>query len=202
MKTNQHVQHGWNLLKISILLLLIAPFTTMAQGTYKLNTSAGLSLKVSGKSNVHDWTMTSTGVESQGAFKLNSGGELTGLSNFSFTVLAKSLKSGKSSMDTRTYKSIKADQYSKISYQLKSAVVTQKGEKYNIATTGNLTIAGVTQSISMLVIATVNPNNSITCHGTEKLKLTDYQIDPPSFMLGAMKVGNDLVIEFDLTYPK
>lgn len=200
MKTNQHVQLSWNLLKLSVLLLMLSPLTTIAQTTYVLD-GTSVNLKVSGTSNVHDWTMTSTGVESVGAFKI-SNGELIGLSNFSFSVLAKSLKSGKSSMDTRTYKSIKADKFYKISYQLKAATVTKKGEKYNIATVGNLTIAGVTQSISMLVVATINSNKSITCRGTEKLKLTDYQIDPPSFMLGAMKVGNDLVIQFDLTYSK
>ena len=200
MKINQSIQLGWNKLKISILLLMLSPMAVMAQGSYKLNTG---SLKVSGTSNVHDWTMTSTGIESQGAFKFNSQDELTGLSNFSFTVMAKSLKSGKSSMDGRTYKSIKADEFPKVSYQLKSAVVTKLGDnKYKIATTGNLTIAGVAQSISMTVTAVVDTNKSITCHGTEKLKLTDYQIDPPSFMLGAMKVGNDLVIQFDLTYSK
>jgi len=202
MKNNQRVQHGLNFLKIAIFLLLVTPTATMAQSAYKLNTNTEQILKVSGTSNVHDWTMTSTGIESQGVFKFKNGGELTGLSGFTFTVLSKSLKSGKSSMDGRTYKSIKADQFPKIIYVLKSAVVTQKGEKYNIAATGNLTIAGVTQSISILVIATVNPNKSITIHGSEKLELTDYQIDPPSFMLGAMKVGNDLVIQFDLTYSK
>jgi len=202
MKKNQRVQHGCNFLKIIIFLLLLAPMTIMAQSTYKLNAGSEQSLKVAGTSNVHDWTMTSTGVESLGVFKFNNSDELIGLSGFTFTVLAKSLKSGKSSMDGRTYKSIKADQFPKIAYVLKSAVITQKGEKYNIATTGNLTIAGVTQSISMLVTAVVNPNKSISCHGSEKLKLTDYQIDPPSFMLGAMKVGNDLVIQFDLTYSK
>jgi polyisoprenoid-binding protein YceI len=181
-------------------MLVLLPVSTMAQSNYKLN--SGASVSVSGTSNVHDWTMTSTGVESQGGFKVNSRDELIGLTNLSFVVQSKSLKSGKSSMDNRTYKSIKADEFPKISYQLKSAILTLKGDKYNIATTGNLTIAGVTQSISMLVTAVVNANKTITCKGSEKLKLTDYKIDPPSFMLGAMKVGNDLVIQFDLTYSK
>lgn len=54
----------------------------------------------------------------------------------------------------------------------------------------------------MKVMVTVNSDRSITCHGTEKLILTDYGIDPPSFMLGAMKVGNNLSIQFDLNYTK
>ena len=106
-------------------------------------------------------------------------------------------------MDGRTYKCIKADEFPKISYKLTSADVTMvQASKYSIQTKGVLTIAGKAQSISMKVIAFVNADQSISCNGTEKLMLTDYGIEPPSFMLGAMKVGNDLVIKFDLNYTK
>lgn len=175
----------------------------MAQSIYKLTPNKNTKVTVNGKSNVHDWEMTSKGIESQGAFKFNSKDELIGLSAFNFSVLAKSLKSGKSSMDGRTYKSIKADEFPKISYKLTSAEVTMvQANKYSIQTKGALTIAGKAQSISMKVMAFVNADQSISCNGAEKLMLTDYGIEPPSFMLGAMKVGNDLVIKFDLNYTK
>ena len=106
-------------------------------------------------------------------------------------------------MDSRTYKSIKESEFPKISYQLTFATVTMiQANKYAIQTTGTLTIAGKTQSIAMKVMALVNADRSISCHGTEKLMLTDYGIEPPSFMLGAMKVGNDLTIQFNLSYGK
>ena len=196
-------QSLWNSIKIAILLVLLSPQVIMAQSIYKLTPNKNAKVIVNGKSNVHDWEMTSTGIESQGVFKFNSKDELIGLSVFNFTVLAKSLKSGKSSMDSRTYKSIKADEFPKISYKLTYAEVTMvQANKYSIQTTGLLTIAGKTQSISMKVMALVNADQSISCHGAEKLMLTDYGIEPPSFMLGAMKVGNDLIIKFDLSYAK
>ena len=175
----------------------------MAQSVYKIAPSKDSKVTVNGKSNVHDWEMISTDIASQGVFKFNAKDELTGLSAFSFSVAAKSLKSGKSSMDTRTYKSLKADEFSKITYKLTFAEVTMvQANKYAIQTTGVLTIAGKTQSISMKVMAFVNADQTISCHGTEKLILTDYGIEPPSFMLGAMKVGNDLIIKFNLEYAK
>jgi polyisoprenoid-binding protein YceI len=96
---------------------------------------------------------------------------------------------------------MKVDQYPKVSYKLTSATVTpvQKG-KYTIKATGELTIAGVSQTIVMTINAVTNADNTITCTGSEELKLTDYKIDPPSFMLGAMKVKNDLTIQFNLNY--
>lgn len=201
MKTVLNNLRIWTAVSFSILSIVLCPIAMMAQSVYKLTPANDVFVKVYGTSNVHDWIMTSTGIESQGVFKFNSKDELVGLSGFSFTVQAKSLKSGKSSMDDRTYKSIRANEFPKIAYQLKTAVINPLGSnKFQLQTTGNLTIAGATQVVAMNVIATINPDQSITCTGSEKLKLTDYKIDPPSFMLGAMKVGNDLTIKFELNY--
>ncbi|HEY0244063.1 MAG TPA: YceI family protein [Mucilaginibacter sp.] len=177
------------------------PQSLVAQTIYKLTPDKDASIKVLGSSNVHDWTMESKVMESQGDFKFDNENQLHALTSFNFSVDAKSLKSEHASMDDRTYKTIKASQYPKITYKLGSAVITpvQKG-KYTIKTTGELTIAGVTQTINMTVTAVVNADNTITCTGSESLKLTDYKIDPPSFMLGAMKVKNDLTIQFNLLY--
>ncbi|MEJ5995039.1 YceI family protein [Pedobacter sp. Du54] len=203
MKTPFHFQSSWNSFKIASLLFLLTPQVIMAQSIYKVASNNSTKVTVNGQSNVHDWEMTSKDIESQGAFKFNAKDELIGLSAFNFSVAAKSLKSGKSSMDERTYKSIKATDFPKISYKLTSAEVTAvQANKYSIQTTGILNIAGKTQTISMKVMALVNADNSISCHGTEKLMLTDYGIEPPSFMFGAMKVGNNLVIKFDLDYTK
>ena len=202
MKLQQHLHRYFMVANVIMLAFLLVPQFGKAQTTYKINSNKS-SVKVLGTSNVHDWTMTSNGVESQGVFNFNSRDELTAISSLNFTVLAKSLKSEKSSMDGRTYKTIKADEYPKITYKLKTATVTMvQANKYKIETTGNLTIAGVTQLISTTVMALVLEDHSISCHGSEKLKLTDYKINPPSFLLGAMKVGDDLTIQFDFNFKK
>jgi polyisoprenoid-binding protein YceI len=203
MRTNQVIHYGWIILKFSIVLFMLSPMMLMAQSSYKLASAKDNTIKVLGKSNVHDWTMVAKGLESSGTFKFDKNNELVDLTSFRFSVLAKSLKSDKTSMDERTYKAMKADQFPKVNYQLTFATVTMvQANKYSIQTSGNLTIAGKTQVIAMKVMALVNADGSITCHGQENLILTDYGIQPPSFMLGAMKVGNDLSIQFNLTYAK
>ena len=203
MKTPQKIQFGWNVLKIALVMFMLSPQVIMAQTPYQLAAAKSNTIKVEGTSNVHDWTMTAKDVGSSGTFKFNTRNELTDISSLKFSVVAKSLKSEKTSMDGRTYKSMKADQFPKVTYQLTAATVTMiQDNKYAIQTTGLLSIAGKTQTISMKVMALVNADRSISCHGTQKLMLTDYGIEPPSFMLGAMKVGNDLQIRFDLTYTK
>ncbi len=175
--------------------------TVSAQTVYKITPGKDASIKVLGTSNVHDWALTSAAIESQGDFKLDNDGQLRSLSSFSLSLNAKSLKSEHESMDNRTYKTMKADQYPKVTYKLSSATVTPaQKNKYTIKATGELTIAGVSQTIVMTIYAVINADNTITCTGSENLKLTDYKIDPPSFMLGAMKVKNDLIIQFNLNY--
>ncbi len=203
MKTNHTSQYNWLILKASMLLIVLSPIATIAQTRYELVTGKRNAVTVSGTSNVHDWTMAAKELESSGTFKFNSRDELIDVTSLKFTVVAKGLKSDKSSMDGRTYKSIKADQFPKITYLLNTASVTAlQANKYTIQTTGTLTIAGKSQSISMKVNALVNPDGSLSCNGSEKLQLTDYGIQPPSFMLGAMKVGNDLTIQFNIIYNK
>ncbi|SDF25752.1 Polyisoprenoid-binding protein YceI [Mucilaginibacter pineti] len=191
------------LAKIAALLMIVTaaalPQKGAAQTTYKLTTDKEVNIKVLGSSNVHDWTMTSTAMESQGDFNLAD----HHLQTLSFRLAVTSLKSEHTSMDDRTYKAVDAKKFPDISYKLTAAeVTTVDAHKYLIKTKGNLTIAGATQPISMDVTAVVNADNTITCSGSKKIQLTDYGIKPPTFMLGAMKVYNDLTIQFNLIYKK
>jgi polyisoprenoid-binding protein YceI len=188
------------LIMAGTLAIVTVPLHAGAQSTYRLTPGKEVSIKVLGTSNVHDWVLTSIAMDSQGEFKMDDD-QLKGLSGFTFSLNAKSLKSEHESMDARTYKTMRADQYPRITYKLSSAVITQiQKNKYSLKATGDLSIAGVSQTIVLMITATINPDNSISCSGSQNIKLTDYKIDPPSFMLGAMKVKNDLTIQFNLTY--
>lgn len=185
-----------------VLIGLAVPALTLAQGVYKLAAGPGVAIKVLGSSNVHDWVMTSTVMDSKGEFTV-SGETLSALKNLSFQLAFKSLKSEHESMDERMCKSVNESKFPNITYKLLSSTVSGVvKDRFVIATKGELTIAGMTQIISMDVTAVLNADNSITCNGSEKIKLTDYGIKPPTFMLGAMKVYNDLTIQFNLIYKK
>jgi len=182
---------------LGVSIFLAMPRLVQGQASYKLVAAQGVSIKVLGSSNIHDWTMASSAMESQGDFNLAD----HRLQNLVFRMAFTSLKSESSSMDDRTYKAVNASKYPYISYKLTSAeVVPGNKNSYLIKTVGDLTIAGVTQHISVDVTAVVNADNSITCSGSKKIQLTDYGIKPPTFLLGAMKVANDLTIQFNLAY--
>lgn len=203
MKPKNSLSRIFLLAAVAALGLIALPFHTQAQATYTLVPKAPLFLKVLGSSNVHDWEMASATMQSQGDFKFDGKNTLTSINAFQLSVDAKTLKSNHSSLDNRAYKVMKAADHPKIVYNLRSTdITTVSKNKYLVKALGDLTIGGVKKSISMNVNVVVNADNSITCTGSEKLKLSDYNIAPPSYMAGTMKVGNDLTIEFAQTYRK
>ena len=106
-------------------------------------------------------------------------------------------------MDDNAYKALNSEEYKEIVFKLIYAKVsTTNNNKYLVKTVGNLIIAGVTQKVTMDVYCVINSNGTITSSGTYKLKMTDYNVKPPSFMLGVMKTGDDITLNFSMTYEK
>ncbi len=176
-----------------------------SQSVYKITDSKDIDMKLSGTSTLHNWAMnaqTFTG-EAQFGFKSGSGDELTSLKSLSFNLNVTDLKSGEKGLDKNAYKALKTDQYKDILYKLGSATVMPvKDGKYLIKTKGKLSIAGVTKDVAMDVYAVINKDGSITCKGSDKLLMTDYQVKPPKFMLGAMKTGDAITLDYTLIYKK
>lgn len=83
---------------------------------------------------------------------------------------------------------------------LSAKVSPEKDGKFLIKTSGNLTISGVTREVAMDAHCGVNKDTTINCSGTEALKISDYKVEPPSFLLGAMKTGNAIKLDFNVVY--
>jgi polyisoprenoid-binding protein YceI len=176
-----------------------------SQTIYKINDSKDIDMKLSGTSTLHKWAMdakTFSG-EAQFGFKVGSGEELASIKSLNFSLEVQNLKSGEKGLDKNAYKALKTGTYKDILYKLISATVSPvSNNKYLVKTNGSLTIAGVTKEVTMDVYCIVNKDASITCNGSKQLKMTDYQVKPPTFMLGAMKTGDAITLDFVLVYKK
>jgi hypothetical protein len=176
-----------------------------AQTMYTIEQTKDIDMRLSGTSTLHNWTMNAQNTTGEAQFGFNGSGaaQLSSLKSLTFSLIVEDLKSGEKGLDKNAYKALKADQYKDIDYKLASAtIMPEKDGKYLIKTKGKLTIAGVTKDIEMDVYAVVNKDGSITCTGSDKLKMTDYQVKPPKFMLGAMKTGDDITLNYTLVYKK
>jgi polyisoprenoid-binding protein YceI len=176
--------------------------TLHAQSVYKLTESKDIALKLSGTSTLHNWTMNASTFTSEAQFELKPDSrQLNGIKSLNFSLAVQDLKSGESGLDKNAYKALKATTYKDIVFKLLSAsVVPGKDNKYLVKAHGNLTIAGITKEVTINVNAVVNENGAITCTGSHQLNMTDYQVKPPTFMLGAMKTGDAITLDFTLVY--
>ncbi|MDB5121582.1 MAG: YceI family protein [Sphingobacteriales bacterium] len=55
-------------------------------------------------------------------------------------------------------------------------------------------ISGVTKKVEINSSYVLNADESVTMKATKAIKMSDYNIKAPSFMLGALKTGDDLSI--------
>jgi polyisoprenoid-binding protein YceI len=178
-------------------ILALTMLSVQAQTNYKLG--PGSQIKVSGTSNVHDWDMVSSNFTADAAFTLK-GKQVQDLKTLVFVLPVTSLKSKEDLLTTRAHKALKAKENSKIGFKLTNASLIP-GQKI-IKATGNLTIAGVTKLVNLQTSYVVNADESITCKGTQEIKMSDYGIKAPSYMMGAMKTGNEVTIDILLKLNK
>lgn len=176
--------------------LLLFSADAQSQALYKI--ISGSQIKVFGTSNIHDWNMTASSFSCEGNFKVNDG-ELLDISSLSFSLPVTNLKSKDDLMDTRAHKALKAADFSKITFKLKDATVMPQQK---LKATGSLTIGGVTNEVVIMTSYAINSDETITCKGSKSVKMSDHKIKAPSFMLGALKTGNDVTIDILLKLKK
>ncbi len=178
------------------ILLLSSAADVQSQTSYKV--ISGSHIKVFGTSNLHDWNMTASSFTCEGNFKVKDG-ELLDISSLSFSLPVTNLKSKDNLMDTRAYKTLKADEFNKITFKLKDASVLPQQK---IRATGSLTIGGVTDEVVLMTSYIINSDQTITCKGSKAIKMSDHKIKAPSFMMGALKTANDVTIDILLKLKK
>lgn len=188
MKAQKNYVKTWG----QVLAILLIATSGYGQTNYKQ--SGTTTITIAGTSTMHDWTMTSQSANYTASFEINSDGTPSALNKVTVTVPAESLKSKETAMDKNAYKSLKTDRYKDITFQLTSANIAQK----TISCTGNLTIAGTTKSIDVDVAYEVK-NGNLVCKGSKKIKMTDFNVEPPTFMFGAIKTGDAITITFEVT---
>ncbi|MEJ6980039.1 YceI family protein [Pedobacter sp. P351] len=180
-------------LTLAVLLAIgLNAFTVNAQTPFKNVT--GSQIKVDGTSNIHDWTMSATGFSSEGICVLN-GSQLQDLTALSFALPVTNLKGKDDLLNTRAHKALKAELFNKITFKLTNATIESKQKI--IKAMGNLTIGGVTKSVTLQASYTVD-GDEITFKGSEVLKMSEYSIKPPTFMMGALKVADPVTVNFIL----
>lgn len=151
---------------------------------------------VKGTSSLHDWESTVETMESKGSISVTNK-SLADVSNVVVKIPVKSIKSPKGKlMDNKTWEAFNHEKNPFIVFTLTSEKINR--EKNTLDVTGTLAMAGVTKPIELTLGYKVLPEGLVQITGSKKLKMTDYKIDPPTAMMGTIKVGDAVEVSFEI----
>lgn len=190
-----------NLIKtttIAVLILMTFTQLTFAQEAKVNNSNSNLT--IFGTSNLHDWDMKAARLHGTATFKIEDA-KLKGIDKLNFAVDVESLKSGKSGMDKNAYSALNSNSHKTINYTLSTVTkVTEIGNNnYLIVAIGNLRIAGKTKQVPITFTAKTS-DNSVTLSGKVPINMTHYNVDPPRALMGTVRTGEELTIDFEVNY--
>lgn len=126
------------------------------------------------------------------------------IKTFHLTVPVDKLSSGEKGLDANMRKALKGNQYKDIRFQMNSYDVLASpggGAGMSLMLHGRLSLAGVERKIDVGVTG-VRVKDGIRISGSKDLLMTDYQIKPPTMMLGAIKTKNLITVKFNATLQK
>ncbi len=180
-------------------ILLLTAISTRAQENYSIS---AYTVTIDGTSNLHSWNEKVEKVSGKGVIKASANKEFT-FHSFNIIMEVNSIKSTEGSgMNKKTYKALKSDKYPEISFVLTEPVIakTDGSGNYSANAKGTLTIAGVTKTITMPIKISEDADKKITVAGVQKVKMSDYNVSAPTAMLGILKTGDAITINFNTTF--
>lgn len=181
---------------IFLAVFILLPYTPQAQATYKGKQNK---MSVVGSSTLHEWESEVTQVESSGMITIE-GNQLIAIKDVMVKMPVTGIKSTKGrTMDNKTYEAFNSDKNPTIQYKLASAKISGNGVEFTLIANGNLTMAGATKPIEITAKAKVLGNGDIQITGSQKLNMRDFNMTPPTAMMGTIRVGEEVTVKFDIT---
>lgn len=168
-----------------------------AQHIYKSNQNPQ-SIHVTGSSSLHEWELTFNAVNCIAHTTQRK--DSIQFDQVKINVDATTIESDNDIMTRKAQDALLVKKHAAITF---TSNITQ-GFKINQHSVsgkimGTLSIAGHSQEVEIPFQCTFSNTELIKITGHKALKMSDFNISPPTAMLGALKTGNDIEITFDIT---
>ncbi|GAO31158.1 YceI family protein [Geofilum rubicundum] len=183
--------------RIQTILLLVASSLFMVAEGQSIKVVQGESqMSVEGTSTIHDWEMGTSSIN--GVAELSKEADQLEITNTKITVKSAELKSDNSGMDEKAHDALNVKKHPTITFtQTEKLTVKPNGTKFSGTVRGNLTISGKTKAVAIPVTGD-SSQNKLKVSGKLDLKMTQFNIDPPRAMLGAIKAGDEITVSFEV----
>lgn len=184
------------------LALCVAPMALMALTSFaQLNLQPESRLWIDGTSTVRAFTCAAKEVQATIPAEADAVGALfageKAVQSALVRIPAAKLDCGNGTMNGHMYKALKVDQNPTIELNVASYDMTVANAQITGKLTGTLTIGGVTKPV--VIDATGKKDGvGLRVTGTYPVNMKEYGLKPPTLMLGTLKVGEIVKVNFDL----
>jgi polyisoprenoid-binding protein YceI len=164
--------------------------------TFQLHDESAMT--VHGSSNVRDWTMDVESFDGQVVFNTETRGTP---SIYSLAVEApvEALVADRSSMQEKAHKALKKEEYPTVQFRSDSVTVaTAAADSFLVIANGDLTIAGETRAVTLRAKGASRGDDGYHVRGEHELKLSTFNVERPSALLGALTVSDGIRLTFDV----
>ncbi len=183
----------------------VSQSTSDTVATYKATKQS--SMTISGTSTVHDWEADVKEFNVELDISVNKDKAQTpekgDYKAIRFEAPVKKIESGKGGMNKKIYNALKEDKHPEISFrmnEINNVSSSTEDTTFTLVLKGDITIAGKTRTITISDVEGQSlSDGSFKYKGEKSMKMTDFEVDPPSAMFGAIKAGDEITISFDLT---
>lgn len=184
-------------------LLLILPLHAQ-QSEFTL--SSDYSMTIDGTSNVRDWSAEITSMEGvlilrEGASEDLSSWSPEDLISLELQIPVEDIDTDTRRLTSNIHKYLKEDNQPVITFELQRIIsVEPAGNSIAIQAEGVVTAAGKAHTTVMNVTAEQAGNGMIQFSGNQQLKMTDFDIEPPTAMLGAIRAVDEVTINYTVHF--
>jgi len=163
-------------------------------------------MKIDGTSNIRDWDADIT--EMNATLALQDGEELSletltpeSFKSLEITVPVGSIESGSRGLTKNIHKYLKEDDYPTITFRLDRITdIVRENDTAIITAVGVINAAGKDNTTIMTVTASMNPDGSINFSGEQELLMTNFDIDPPTAIMGTVRARDEFVVLYDVAF--
>jgi polyisoprenoid-binding protein YceI len=158
---------------------------------------------VSGTAPMHDWKMYLKTFDCNADFIMKDS-EVKGIDEVTFSCKATDLKSDDPLMDNKAYSALNSGNFPEIKFNMTSPIkLSPDNNKFRDKLNGDLYLAGKSIAVSIPLNGTLDNKNGaaiIDVSGETELKMSDFDITPPSFLMGMLKTGDKVTVSFSLQF--
>ncbi len=156
-------------------------------------------IKLSGSTNIQSWDAETKIGETDIILQEFTDTSLD-FERFYFTIPVEAIDSGNSRETSSIHEYLRKEDHPEISYELSEIKsFEENNSQYVVEAAGDLSVAGVTQNIVLSATMQKTSDSTFRIIGEYEMKMTDFDIDPPTAFLGAVRARDELKVNYEVT---